>query len=258
MTYDLTGKTAIVTGATSGMGTAAALALRDAGANVIAGGRNPDALVTLPTGAGFTAMRVDVTRKDDVAAFVERAVVEYGGLDIVFNVAGIATEGSFDDENVWDETLDVNFHGVVNVCRAALPALRTRGGGSIVNWASTNSFETAPQFSAYSVSKAAVLALSQALAIDYAGDGIRVHALCPGYVDTPLLDRHAQHYASREAWLSSVAAAQPLGMASPESIADVAVFLASDASRIMTGSAVLADGGWLARAASVAPPAARN
>lgn len=255
MTYDLTGKTAIVTGATSGMGNAAALALRDAGANVVASGRNHDALALLPAGAGFVVMRVDVTSREDAHTLVERAVVDFGGLDIVFNAAGMATEGSFiDDEEVWDRILDTNLNGVVNVCRAALPALQQRGGGSIVNWASTNSFESAPQFSAYSVSKAAVLALSQALAIDYAPDGIRVHALCPGYVDTPLLDRHAQHYPSREAWLASVAAAQPLGMASPESIADVAVFLASAASRVMTGSAVLADGGWLAKAASVAPP----
>lgn len=255
MTYSLTGKTAIVTGATSGMGRAAAFALRDAGANVVASGRNTEALAALRAGPNFTILRVDVTNDHDVRALVERAVSEYGSLDIVFNVAGMAKEGSFlDDLDVWEQTLDINFNGVVNVCRAAIPALRKSGGGSIVNWASTNSFESAPQFSAYSVSKAAVLMLSKALAIDYAADGIRVHALCPGYVDTPLLDRHEQHYPSRDAWLNSVAAAQPLGMASPESVADVAVFLASEASRIMTGGAVHADGGWLARAASVAPP----
>ncbi|WP_109212219.1 MULTISPECIES: SDR family oxidoreductase [Microbacterium] len=255
MTYSLNGKTAIVTGATSGMGHAAAIALRDAGANVVAGGRNREALAALPTDERFVTMRADVTDENDASALVDRAISEFGALDIVFNVAGVAKEGSFlEDRDIWDQTLNTNFHGVVNVCRAAIPALQRAGGGSIVNWASTNSFESAPQFSAYAVSKAAVLMLSKALAIDYAPDNIRVHALCPGYVDTPLLERHAQHYRTRESWLDSVAAAQPLGMASPESVADVAVFLASDASRIMTGSAVLADGGWLARAASVAPP----
>lgn len=254
MSQSLQGKTAIVTGATSGMGRAAALALRDAGANVVASGRSADGLAGLPTDPRFIAMRVDVTDKADAQALVDRAVAEFGSLDIVLNAAGVAQEGSFVDDEGWDRTIDINLNGVVNVCRAAIPALRTAGGGSIVNWGSTNSFEGSADFSAYCVSKAAVLMLTKCLAIDHAPDNIRVNALCPGYVDTPMLDRHADNYSSRDEWLDSVAAAQPLGLASPESVADVAVFLASDASRVMTGSAVMADGGWTARAASVHPP----
>jgi dihydroanticapsin dehydrogenase len=253
--FDLSGKTALVTGATSGMGRASVVALLEAGASVVASGRSAEGLAMLPKHPLMVSTPCDVTLEDDVQALVDLADRNFGSLDIVFNVAGMAKEESFiEGGDIWRRTMDTNFNGVVNVCRAVIPVLQKTGGGSIVNWASTNSFEASPRMAAYCVSKAAVLMLTKCLALDYAADGIRVNAVCPGYVDTPMLDRHANQYSSEEEWLESVAAAQPLGMATPESVADVAVFLASNASRMMTGSAVMADGGWTARAASLAPP----
>lgn len=104
------------------------------------------------------------------------------------------------------------------------------------------------------MSKAAVHMLSMSLAVEFAVDGIRANTVCPGHIATPMMDRVARTYPSQEAWMQSVAGIQPLGLGTPDSVADVVVFLASDASRIMTGSAVMVDGGQAARAASVAPP----
>lgn len=256
MTHSLGGKTAIVTGAASGMGRAATLALLEAGASVLALDVTEAALATLPTGPRLITSTCDVRDQDAVAAAVELAEKTFGALDIVCNAAGICTEEGFIDADVvWQRTLDINLNGTVNVCRAAIPALKRAGGGSIVNWGSINSFVASPELSAYSVSKAAVHMLSMSIAVEFARDGIRANTVCPGHTATPMMERVARTYPSEEAWKQSVAAIQPLGLGTPDSIADVVVFLASDASRVMTGSAVMTDGGQAARAASVAPPA---
>lgn len=255
MMYSLEGKTAIVTGAASGMGRATVMALLDAGAAVLAGDVNEAGLASLPSNSRLVVAHCDVTVAEDVQGFVERAVGEFGALNVVCNSAGICKEEPFvDASEVWKRTMEINLDGVVNVCRSAIPALKQAGGGSIVNWASNSAFIASPDLAAYCVSKAAVLMLTKCIAVDHAADGIRANAVCPGHTDTPMMDRVASTYSSRAAWLESVTGVQPLGLGTPESIADVAVFLASDASRHMTGSAVLVDGGSLARSASLMPP----
>lgn len=255
MTYSLAGKTAIVTGAASGMGLATVKALLEAGAAVVAADVSETGLASLPQGPRLVLAQCDVTVVEDVRNLVERAVEEFGALNVVCNSAGIYQEESFvDADDVWQRTMDINLNGVVNVCRAAIPALKQAGGGSIVNWASGAAFTASPNFAAYCVSKAAVVMLTKCIAVEYAPYGIRANAVAPGYVDTPMIARAASNYGSEAAWLESITRVQPLGIGTPDAIADVAIFLASDASRHMTGSVVVVDGGALARTSSLAPP----
>jgi NAD(P)-dependent dehydrogenase (short-subunit alcohol dehydrogenase family) len=253
--YSLEGKTAIVTGAGSGMGRATVLALLEAGAAVVAGDVNETGLASLPSSSKLAVSRCDVTDSADAQNLVELAVTRFGALNLVYNVAGICLEEPFVEAGkIWQRTMDINLNGVANVCRSAIPALKQAGGGSIVNWASINAFEAAPELSAYCVSKAAVMMLTRCIAVDYAADGIRANAICPGHVGTPMMERVASTYSSEEEWLESVVGIQPLGLGTAEEIADVAVFLGSNASRHMTGSAVMVDGGQLARSSSLIPP----
>lgn len=254
MKHSLEGKTAIVTGAASGMGRTTVMALLDAGAAVVAGDVSEDGLTTLPSHPRLVVARCNVAVVEDVQSLVDRAIGEFGALNIVCNSAGIYKEESFiDASEMWDRTMEINLNGTANVCRSAIPALKRAGGGSIVNWASTSAFRASPDLAAYCVSKAAVLMLTKCIAVDYAADGIRANAICPGYVDTPMIASAASTYDNEAEWLENVTRVQPLGLGSPESIADVAVFLASDASRHMTGSAVVVDGGSLARSSSLMP-----
>jgi NAD(P)-dependent dehydrogenase (short-subunit alcohol dehydrogenase family) len=258
MQDSLGGKTAIVTGAASGMGRATVLALLDAGAAVVAGDVDKHGLCSLPPHPRLAVVPCDVTAIEDVERLVERAVTEFGALHVVCNAAGVCKEEPLVEASViWNLTLDVNLNGVMNVCKAAIPALKQAGGGSIVNWGSTNSFEALPELAAYCASKAAVILLTKCIAVEHAKDGIRANSICPGWVDTPMVTRVAATYGSDAAWRTSVEKVQPLGLGTPESVADVAVFLASDASRQMTGSEVVVDGGWLAKSPTLTPPGIR-
>lgn len=254
--YSLDGKTAIVTGAASGMGRATVLALLEAGASVVAGDVSDTGLAALPPHPRLVVERCDVTNAQDVQRLVARAVSEFGALHIVCNSAGISQpESIVGASDIWQRTMDINLNGVLNVCKFAIPALQQAGGGSIVNWASGSAFTASPNLAAYCVSKAAVLMLTKCIAVDHAADGIRANAICPGWVDTPMAGGLSDAYGSKEEWLESVSRVQPLGLGTPESIADVAVFLASDASRHMTGSSVMVDGGGTAQSSSLRPKA---
>lgn len=253
----LEGKTAIVTGAASGMGRATVLGLLAEGASVLAADVTEAGLASLPSSPKLATVRCDVTDTADVKAAVALAESQFGTLDVVCNAAGICTEEAFGEvDDVWHRTLNINLNGTVNMCRAAIPALKRAGGGSIINWGSINSFVATPELSAYSISKAAVHMLSMSLAVEFAPDGIRANTVCPGHTATPMMERVARTYPSEAAWQQAVTAIQPLGLGTPDAVADVVVFLASDASRIITGSAVMTDGGQAARSASVAPPSA--
>ncbi len=247
MTHSLEGKTAIVTGAASGMGRATVAALLDAGAAVVAGDVNEAGLAGLPSNPKLVADRCDVAVAEDVQGLVARAVGEFGGLNVVCNCAGIhERESVVDASEVWQRTMDINLTGVLHGCKFAIPALKQAGGGSIVNWASVSAFRAERENPAYSVSKAAVLMLTKCVAVEHAADGIRANALCPGWVDTPMVRGFELFESGETVALEKIAEEQPLGLGTPEAIADVAVFLSSDASRLMTGSAVLADGGLMA------------
>ncbi|WP_109212226.1 MULTISPECIES: SDR family oxidoreductase [Microbacterium] len=255
MSEVLKGKVAIVTGAASGMGRATAEAMLAAGASVVAADVSEAGLLSLAPHPQLRTVQCDVTNKRDVAAVVATAVAVFGGLDIACTAAGICQPESIVGAGiVWARTMAINVDGTLNVCSAAIPEIKARGGGAIVTWASTNAFQATPNLAAYNVSKAAVLMLTKSIAVDHAEDGIRANAICPGWVRTPMAGDLGAAYGSPEAWHEAILKTQPLGMASPEAIAETAVFLASDASALTTGSAVMVDGGLTAKSASVSPP----
>jgi NAD(P)-dependent dehydrogenase (short-subunit alcohol dehydrogenase family) len=255
-TYDFTGTVALVTGATGGMGRAITEALADAGANVVAGDRSSDGaadLVGAHHGDGrrgeIVFVPTDVSRESEVALLVESATGRFGHLDVAVNAAAIEfetvplAECSGDD---YDRMMDVNARGVFWCMKHQIAAMLRRGrGGSIVNVASTNSFRPQHDQPAYTASKHAVLGLTRSAAIDYARHGIRVNALCPGAIDTPML-RQAVERRGREP--GEVARRlSPIGrFGRPEEIAAAVLWLCSDASSFTTGHALAVDGGMLA------------
>lgn len=249
----LQGKTAIVTGASSGIGRASALRFAQEGARVVcadvdeAGGEET---VRLIGEAGGTAVfqRTDVADRAQAEALVQRAVDEYGGLDVAFNNAG--TEGTMAPtadatDEVWDRTIAVNLTGVFYAMRAQIPALRARGGGSIVNCASIAGLVGFPNLPAYVASKHGVVGMTKATALELAPEGIRVNALCPGVIDTPMVDRATGGDPEAK---GGYAAAEPIHrLGRSEEMADVALWLASERSSFVTGQAIAADGGWTAQ-----------
>ena len=247
----LAGKIAVVTGAGSGVGRAAALLFHREGARVVAGSIEPDIAnlpAEVPSGAGsLAAVRMDVTIEDDVRRLIGAAVERFGGLDILFNNAGIETSGPVTDvdDETWRRTMDVNLHGVVLCCRHAVPEMLRRGGGAIVNNASINGIRGNHNLVAYSASKGAVVALTRALALDYATRGIRVNCLCPGTIeDTRMVAGKLEAAPDTAALRASYIAKHPMGrMARAEEVAAAALFLASDDASFITGVALPVDGG---------------
>lgn len=231
------GKTALVTGAGSGIGAAVVEELVAEGAKVMA---LDMAWRARPQDASVLVQDCDVTDHESVARAFSRFQSEFGPLDVVFNNAGIGRGGKRLHETAlqdFDDVVAVNIRGSVIVLREALAAMVGRGG-SIVNTASTSSFMAAPLTGAYSLTKGAILQLTKQAALEYARDAIRVNCVCPGVTATPLLLTAPAEI--REA----TAAAVPLGrLAEPVEIARVMLFLASDEASYVTGSAFVVDGG---------------
>jgi NAD(P)-dependent dehydrogenase (short-subunit alcohol dehydrogenase family) len=254
-TRSLDGKVAIVTGASRGIGREIALTFARAGARVVAAARNASDLAeTARLGEGRIEPTVcDVRRSQDVRRMVETAVDRFGALHVLCNNAGVVGSPSLvvdTAEESWDDVMDVNLKGTFLCCKHAVGALAASGGGSIINLGSVNSFAASKMAGAYNASKAAVLLLTKTVAVECAEKGIRVNALCPGGVDTPMeMDFFAAAGVSREEATTIMRRLQPLvGFLSPAQIADAAVFLASDASRAITGTSLVVDGGLLAGA----------
>ncbi|MHB1517336.1 MAG: glucose 1-dehydrogenase [Acidimicrobiales bacterium] len=246
----LDGKIAVVTGASSGIGRVSAMRFAAEGARVVVadlsmeGATTTSAAITAAGGSAI-AVQADVSAEAQVAAMVATAGDTYGGLDILFNNAGIFPD---DDGGVldtppetWQRVMDVNLKGVWLGCRAAIPVMLDRGGGSIVNVASFVALMGAATAQiAYTASKGGVLAMTRELAVEYARKGIRANSICPGPIETPLLAELLADPARRERRLVHV----PLGrFGRPEEIADAALFLASDESSFVTGSSLVVDGG---------------
>lgn len=242
------GKVAVVTGAASGIGAAITRLLVAEGARVVLGDVSEEA------GAGLAAelgadhalfQRCNVAEQADLEALVKAAVDAFGGLDLLFNNAGIGTHPASTPElapEVWHKVIAVNLHSVFYGCRAAIPEMRRRGGGAIVNTASISGLAGDYGFNAYNAAKAAVINYTRTLAIDHAADNIRVNALCPGFIDTPLTAA-VEQLGIRTAWLEGI----PMKRAgTPHEMGKVAVFLACDDASYMTGSVVVADGGLTA------------
>ena len=251
----LDGKVALVTGAGSGIGRAAALALAQAGAGVVVNDLTPDGpdetVAAIHADGGEAAAAVgDVRSRADVAEAVETARDRFGGLDFLLANAAVSVYEALEhqSEETIDLVLDTDLKGALFCAQVAIPELRRRGGGGIVFVSSVQAYVTLPGCVPYAAAKAGLVAVARALAPEVGSDGIRVNAIAPGTIDTPMLHRDLGGMNREEAdrFLGQVAAANALGrIGAPEEIADVVVFLASDASRYVTGTSIVIDGGYL-------------
>ena len=244
-------KIAYVTGASSGIGRGAAIRLAREGARVIFMGRNRADLdsAVAEGGANCTAVEMDVSQASSVNAILPGVIEKHGAPDIVVHAAGITVLGALDEltEVDWDRQMDTNLKSIYLLNHHFWPAMTT-SGGSIVLVASTASFAAFPQDAAYVASKGAVLALTKAMALDGASAGIRVNAVCPGFILTPNLQGYFDGQSDPEAAKSGAAQAAPLNrMGTPEDIAAAVSFLSSDDASFITGTSILIDGGLMAR-----------
>lgn len=246
----LDGKVAIVCGAASGIGAAVAERFAREGAQVLACG------VPTPPHAG--ALACDVTDDAQVRAVVDAALARHGCIDVLVNAAGVvAADGAATiDDGVWQRLHEVNLAGTMRFMRAVLPAMLERGAGSIVNIASVAAFNAGADAASYAASKAGVVALTRSAAQAYGPRGVRVNALCPGWVDSPMAARemadlaHALGISDAEARARTTARISLARMARPDEMAAACLFLASDEASFITGTALVADGGMRVPAAA--------
>jgi len=251
---NLAGKVAIVTGGGAGIGRAAAIALAEAGAATVVadvdlGAAKAVANEISQASGQALALAVDVSSATQTAAMAKAAVEEFGGVDLLYNNAAIQINGSVTelDEASWDRVFAVNVKGIYLCSRACIPHMKSRGAGAIVNAASVQGMATQKRVAAYAASKGAVIALTRSMALDYAGDRIRVNCICPGSVDTPLLRRNAAVLGDADLVLERWGSAYPIGrVGQPIEIARLVVFLMSDEASFMTGASVVIDGGLTA------------
>jgi NAD(P)-dependent dehydrogenase (short-subunit alcohol dehydrogenase family) len=247
---DFTGKVAFVTGAASGIGRAAALAFARAGAGVVVAdvseqGNQEMARLIEEQGGRAVAVRCDVTRAEDVKAALAKTVEAFGRLDFAFNNAGIeprkpAPTAEYEEEE-WDRIIDTNLRGVFLCMKHEIPLILKQGGGAIVNTSSGAGVIGIKGSPAYTAAKHGVIGLTRATALDYAAQNIRVNAVCPGYIDTPMMGRFTGGTPEGRA---KVIAEEPVGrMGKPEEIAAAVVWLCSDTAAFVVGHALVIDGG---------------
>jgi len=249
----LSGKVAIITGAASGMGRATAIRFAGEGAKIVIADLNKEggeaaARDCRENGSDAVFQKTDVSGEADVKAAVERAVKEFGRLDIIYNNAGLGgAVGPLDQITVenWDKTLGILLRGVFLGMKHSIPAMRKVGGGSIISTASIAGIQGYAGIHAYSAAKAAVINLTRSAATELAKDKIRVNCICPGGINTPLIYGNIPGGENTTAqFLSKM---QPMTREGrPDDIANMALFLASDESEWITGTAMVVDGGYTA------------
>ena len=266
---EFTGKVAVVTGGSLGIGRACARRLGAGGAAVVLCGHDDasveDAVGELRgQGLEVQGRRADVRSAAEVEALVRLAVESYGGVDVLVNSAGVQRYGDVVEtpEEVWDEVLGVNLKGMYLAAKYSIPEIRRRGGGAIVNIASVQAFATQTGVAAYAASKGGVVALSRSMAVDHAAEGIAVNAVCPGSVDTPMLRWAADRFRgdrSADDVVAEWGRGHPIGrVIRADEVAELVAFLASDRAAAITGGELRIDGGLLARIGVVVPASARE
>jgi NAD(P)-dependent dehydrogenase (short-subunit alcohol dehydrogenase family) len=251
MKYEsFTGKVAFVTGAASGIGRAAALAFAREGASVALAdvseqGTSETARMTEQQGGRAIAVRCDVAREEDVKAALEKTVKAFGRLDVAFNNAGVEPKKLAPmaewDADEWDRILDIDLRGVFLCMKYEIPLILAQGGGAIVNTSSGAGVIGIKGSPAYTAAKHALIGLTRSAALDYAAQNIRINAVCPGYIDTPMMARYTGGSAEGRA---KVISEEPVGrMGTPEEVANAVLFLCSDAAHFVIGHAMVIDGG---------------
>ena len=248
----LEGKRAIVTGAGAGIGRTIALRFSSEGARVALADLDEKAAqkVAGEIGGKTLIRRTNVARAEEVEALVRSVIGEWGGLDVMVNNAGVGVAATAPEtsEEDWDRQMDVNLKGTFYGIKYAVPAMRDSGGGSIINMSSIAALVGIPDRAAYCAAKGGILALTRAAAIDHVSEGIRVNCIVPGTVDTPWIGRITAGYDDPEEARARMQARQPHGrFVTPEEIAAMAAYLASDESASAVGACMVVDGGMTAR-----------
>jgi NAD(P)-dependent dehydrogenase (short-subunit alcohol dehydrogenase family) len=245
----LDNKCALVTGAAKGIGEGIAARFLEAGAKVAAFDIDGVGLSRTAEKLGslgpFLAITGDVMNEEDVIAGVRRTAAEFGGIDVLVNNAGVEIAGSIPEYTVsdWDRQLGVNLKGAFLLAKHTIPVMRGKGG-AIINIASVHAFVSYAGNAAYDASKAGMLALTRTLALEHGADGIRVNAICPGYIDTPMMDEWLATLEDPAATMRGVLAFHPVGrIGTPRDVADAALFLASHAATFISGTSLVVDGG---------------
>jgi len=253
---EFAGKVAVVTG-TTGIGRAIAMRFAAGGAQVVACGIETAANEELTREASKLGLTLqvescDVTSPDEVSAVITKTVSRFGGLDIIVNAAAIHPFGTVVETDLatWNHCMAVNVGSIYLLAHLGIPEMKKRGGGCIINLASVQGYACQRGVAAYATSKGAIHSLTRALALDHAADNIRVNSISPGSIRTPMLARSAAHFAPglpAEEVFARFGAAHPLGrIGTPEEVAELAAFLASEKAGFCTGGDYLVDGGLLA------------
>ncbi len=246
-------KTVLITGATSGIGEKSAEFFALEGATVVAVGRNSSrgqALVERLEGTGHSFVPSDLSDKNEAQALVDKVTEVAGTIDILVNSAGVALHATVPetDDQIWENTMAVNLNAIFYLCRALIPKMITKGGGVIVNVASTWGLAGAEKSAAYCASKGALIQLTRSMAIDHAKDNVRINAVCPGAVDSPMLAAESAAFglsvSDGKALWASDAANNKLAMT--EDIANAILFLASENASHIHGISLPVDGGSIA------------
>ncbi|MCB9081326.1 MAG: glucose 1-dehydrogenase [Lewinellaceae bacterium] len=247
--FRLDGRVAVITGASKGIGASIAHFLGQAGAKVVVSSRKQDAVDEVAAelqqaGIDAKAIAANVGKLEDCQALIEQTIAAYGGVDIlVNNAAANPVFGPVEQTEVWafDKIMDVNVKGPFELAKLALPSMKSRGGGSIINISSIGGLRPEPGLGIYSVSKAAIISLSKVLAKEWGSHGIRVNVICPGLIKT----KFSEALWTNDQILKHMMAQLPIArIGTPEEIAALALYLAAPASGYSTGGVFTADGGY--------------